>query len=316
MDYLLLLGGLVLLFAGGEFLVRGSVNLSLHLKLSTLVIGMTVVSFATSAPELLVSINAAFKGHPDIALGNVVGSNIANIGLVLGLTAMLFGLSVSQQSYRFNWPMMMLASILLYLFLLDGILLRWEGILFVLILIVFNYLIIYKSRKENRDVQLNDLDVEEVGVKPIGYGLFFLAIGGVALYFGSEWLIDSATRIAVNLGISERIISVSVISVGTSVPELAASFVAAYKKEKDLSIGNLIGSNIFNVLAVLGISSIIIPIEAKDPGLMNFDIYGMLFFAAFLYLAMRWSPRDEIVKWQGAVILLGYAVYIAFLFLS
>lgn len=314
MDYLLLIAGLILLFVGGEFLVRGSVNLSLHLKLSTLVIGMTVVSFATSAPELLVSVNAAFKGHPDISLGNVVGSNIANIGLVLGLTAMFFGLSVSQQSYRYNWPMMMIASILLYLGLFDGVLMRWEGIVYVLLLIAFNYLIIYKSRKEKRDVIIDDHDVEEARVKPIGYGLFFLILGGVALYFGSEWLINGATNIALDLGISERVISVSIISVGTSVPELAASIVAAFKKEKDLSIGNLIGSNIFNILAVLGISSIIIPIQAQDPAIMSVDIYWMLFFAVFLYAIMRWPPRDEILKWQGALVLTGYVIYIAILF--
>ena len=314
MDYLLLAGGLLLLFVGGEFLVRGAVNLSLHLRLSTLVIGMTVVSFATSAPELLVSITAAFKGHPDISLGNVVGSNIANIGLVLGLTAMFFGLSVSQQSYRFNWPMMMLASVLLYFGLYDGWLMRWEGGVYILILVAFNYLIIAKSRRENRDVPLDEIDMEDSGVKPISHGVFFLVLGGLALYWGSEWLIDGATQIAQGLGISERVISVSVISVGTSVPELAASFVAAFKKEKDLSIGNLIGSNIFNILAVLGISSLIIPIEAQDPGLMRVDIYWMLFFAVFLYVAMRWSPRDEIKKWQGVWILVGYLLYLFFLF--
>lgn len=314
MDYLILLAGLALLFLGGEFLVRGSVNLALHLKLSTLVIGMTVVSFATSAPELLVSVQAAFKNHPDIALGNVVGSNIANIGLVLGITALFFGLSVSQMSYRYNWPMMMLTSILLFASLQNGVLDRWEGLLFVALLIAFNYYIISRSRKEHRELPVEDDDIETTGVKPVSYGLFFLTLGGVALYFGSEWLIESATRIAESAGISERIISVSVISVGTSVPELAASFIAAFKKEKDLSIGNLIGSNIFNILAVLGITGVIIPIPAQDPGLMQIDIYWMLFFAAFLYLAMRWPPRDEIRKWQGGLILIAYAVYIYILF--
>jgi cation:H+ antiporter len=263
-----------------------------------------------------VSITAAFKGHPDISLGNVVGSNIANIGLVLGLTAMFFGLSVSLQSYRFNWPMMMVASILLYLGLYDGILMRWEGIAYVVILIVFNYLIIYKSRKESRDVSLDDVDVEASGIKPIWYGTVFLVLGGIALYFGSEWLINGATNIALDFGISERVISVSIISVGTSVPELAASIVAAFKKEKDLSIGNLIGSNIFNILAVLGISSAIIPIQANDAAIMSVDIFWMLFFAAFLYLIMRWPPRDEIKKWQGTLVLIGYAVYMFFLFSS
>jgi cation:H+ antiporter len=156
--------------------------------------------------------------------------------------------------------------------------------------------------------------VDEAHVKPIGYGLLFLTLGGVALYFGSEWLINGTTNIAMKLGISERVISVSIISVGTSVPELAASIMAAFKKEKDLSIGNLIGSNIFNILAVLGISSVIIPIRAKDPAIMNVDIFWMLFFAAFLYVIMRWPPRDEILKWQGALVLVGYAVYITVLF--
>ena len=225
-----LLAGLALLTLGGDLLVRGAVSLAARLKVSTLVIGMTVVSFATSCPELLVSLNAALKGHSDITFGNVIGSNIANIGLVLGLTGAIFSLPVSRNSLRFDWPMMALSTLIFVGFILfDQKLGVLEGLFFIALLTAFSTFLIYASRRDNRNnPQDTEAEKEVIRDAPIRTAIYLL-IGGVALYFGSEWLIEGAVTLARSLSISERVISVSLVSVGTSVPELAASLIAAYK---------------------------------------------------------------------------------------
>ncbi|MCB0387882.1 MAG: calcium/sodium antiporter, partial [Winogradskyella sp.] len=234
-------------------------SLSFKFNISKLVIGMTVVSFATSAPELLVSLQAALDGSPDIALGNVIGSNIANIGLVLGITAIISPLSISEDFYKLNWPMMMLLSIALYFILKSGLIINFtEGLLLFVSLIVFLYILIKRSKEKDT------VDIEEVDdalQKTSNFKIIvWLLIGGFALYFGSEWLVLGAKDLALSFGVSERVISVTMVAIGTSVPELAASVIAAVKQEKAISLGNLIGSNIFNIASVLGLTAMIHPI--------------------------------------------------------
>lgn len=314
MDYFYLILGLVFLAVGGEFLVKGSVSLALRLKISTLVVGMTVVSFATSAPELLVSLDAALGGHPDISLGNVIGSNIANIGLVLGFTALIFPLNVTNDTYKTNYPMLLGVS-LAFVFLIYQFhaIQFWMGGLFVVSLIIFGFLIIRSSRKKGLQAAQDDELLKEV----VGYSLWqsftYLLLGGVALYYGADFLINGAIAIAREWGVTERVISISVVAIGTSVPELAASVVAAVRKEESLAIGNLLGSNIFNVLAVLGITSLVTDIPVIDTKIITKDIWMMLGFVLLLYPVMRVFSKSTINRLEGGVMLLAYVLYIYFL---
>jgi len=306
-NYLFLLSGFVLLILGGHWLLEASVALSLRLKIPKIVIGMTVVSFATSAPELIVSLNSALEGHADIALGNVIGSNIANIGLVLGVIILIKTISVENSFYKTDWPVMIISSLMLYLFVIfDGVLERYEGIILFITLLVF---LIYLLRFQKRAVVVDEIGIQkEMSVALI---LFFLVIGGVGLWGGSELLIKGAVNIANEYGVSERVIGVTVISVGTSIPELAASIMAIFKKEKAISLGNIIGSNIFNILAVLGITSIITPIKVQDTGLLTSDIYWMLYFAVLIFPLVFVPVRMKLSWKEGMILLLSYTVFIA-----
>ncbi|MCP9198393.1 calcium/sodium antiporter [Gramella sp. GC03-9] len=313
MSIVYLLIGFVLLVVGGEFLVRSSVALSLKLKISRMVIGLTVVSFATSAPELLVSLQAAIDGFSDISLGNVIGSNIANIGMVLGLTAMISPLMVDRDFYRINWPVMMVFSIVLYFFLSsNNSLSRIEGIAFLIGLVVYLFVLIKRSRKKDKVIAEEvDESLREVG----GFKMtIWLLIGIFALWGGSELLVKGAVDLATQLGISERVVSVTVIAIGTSVPELAASLIAAIKKEKAISLGNLIGSNIFNIASVLGITAIIKPIAVQSDQILKSDMFWMLGIA-FVLLPMLLIPKhSEMGRKEGFVLLAGYSVFILMAF--
>ena len=278
-----------------------------------MVIGLTVVSFATSAPELLVSLQAAYDGSTDMAMGNVIGSNIANIGLVLGLTAIISPLLVDRDFYRFNWPVMMLFSFGLYFLLKnDGQLTQLEGIGLVVALCVYLFFLIRRARKQ----RIDDDGVDDGLAKTSFFKIFvWLAIGGAALYFGSEFLVDGAKDLAESVGISEYVISVSVIAIGTSVPELAASIIAALKKEKAISLGNLIGSNIFNIASVLGLTSIVKPIKNIDPVILETNIFWMIGFALVL-LPLAFIPkRLQISRYKGLIIFVSYIAFLAFTFL-
>jgi len=302
--------GFLLLVLGGEFLVRSSVGLSFKLNLSRLIIGMTVVSFATSAPELLVSLQAALSGSEDLAIGNVVGSNIANIALVLGITAFISPLRIDKDFYKMNWPAMMLFSIALYFFLKNDLILsRLEGIILFIAIVAFVTLMIIKSKKEGAT------DVEEIddALMETSYTKIFtwLLIGGAALFFGSEFLIYGAKEIALQFGITERVIGLSVVAVGTSIPELAASVIAALRGEKAISLGNLIGSNIFNIGSVLGLTAIIKPIQLIDTGVLDKDIFWMLAVAAILIPLAFLPKRFEISRLKGVVL---FSLYIIFMY--
>ena len=311
MSVFLVIAGLALLVVGGDFLVRASVGLSFKLKISKLVIGMTVVSFATSAPELLVSLQAALDGVSDIALGNVIGSNIANIGLVLGITAIISPLAVDKDFYKLNWPMMMIMSFVLYYFLKnDEVLTAIEGGLMFVALVIFLIVLIRSSRKSTK-ANLEEVDdaLAEVSNFKI---VMWLLIGAAGLYFGSEWLVEGAKRLAQAVGISDYAISVTVIAIGTSVPELAASVIAALKKEKAISLGNLIGSNIFNIASVLGLTAIVKPIvvNPETPQILSTNIFWMIAFAAILIPLMMIPKRFEIGRLKGMLLFGGYIVFI------
>lgn len=309
MNILYLVIGFVLLVSGGNWLLKAAVALSLRLHVPKIVIGMTVVSFATSAPELIVSVKSAIDGFPDIALGNVVGSNIANLGLVLGIVILLSPIYVERSFYKTDWPVMMIASVLFYVFIIfDGVLQRYEGIVLLSFLILF---LIYLLKYQKPAV-IGDM-VEDDEPLSLAKTLLFLALGGLALWGGSELLIKGAVGMARTFGVSERIIAVTIISVGTSIPELAASLIAIMKREKAISLGNLIGSNMFNILAVLGITSIITPITVQDTTLLTSDIYWMLAFS-FLVLPLVFIPRGLRLGWRDGIILLG--LYGVFLYLT
>lgn len=296
---------------GGEYLVRSSVALSFKLNISKIVIGMTVVSFATSAPELLVSLQAALKGSPAIAINNVVGSNIANIGLVLGVTAIVGAIAIDKSFYRLTWPVMMVFSFALYYFLWnDSQLTPIEGaVLFVGLLLFIVYLI--KGQKSTEEVEEVDDALSVVSNVKI---IIWLLIGALALYFGSEWLVKGATEIAQKLGVSEAVIGVTMIAIGTSVPELAASVIAAAKQEKAISLGNLIGSNIFNIGSVLGLTSIIKTIPIEEPLILSRDIFWMLLFAAVILPLGLIPKKNTIDKFKGFALVVVYATFIFLVF--
>ncbi|WP_179337655.1 calcium/sodium antiporter [Winogradskyella ludwigii] len=308
------IAGLALLVVGGDFLVRASVGLSFKLKISKLVIGMTVVSFATSAPELLVSLQAALEGVSDIALGNVIGSNIANIGLVLGITAIISPLAVDKEFYKLNWPMMMLLSFVLYYFLKnDGVLTAIEGAILLVALVIFLVVLIRSSRKSTK-ANIDEVDDALAAVSNFKI-IMWLLIGAAGLYFGSLWLVDGAKELATTIGISDYAISVTVIAIGTSVPELAASVIAALKKEKAISLGNLIGSNIFNIASVLGLTAMIKPIvvNPETPEILSTNIFWMIGFAAILIPFIIIPKRFEIGRIKGFLL---FGAYLAFIYIA
>lgn len=301
--------GLMLLIAGGNWLLKAAVALSMRLNIPKIVIGMTVVSFATSAPELIVSIKAALEGFPDLALGNVIGSNIANLGLVLAITIILGGITVRRSFYTTDWPVLMLASFIFFGFIyFDGELQQYEGIIMVVTLFIF---LVYLLRFQKIAV-VDELPEDDI-MLPMHKTVLFLGLGGAALWGGSEFLIEGAVNMATTFGVSERVIGITIVSVGTSIPELAASVIAVIKKEKAISLGNLIGSNIFNLLAVLGITSIITPIKVMDQGLLSSDIFWMLGIS-FLILPLVFLPKGLRLNWRDGIVLL--AVYFTFLYFT
>ena len=306
-NILFVITGLVFLILGGNWLLKAAVALSLRLNIPKIVVGMTVVSFATSAPELIVSINAALDGFPDLALGNVVGSNIANLGLVLAITIILGPIEVRKDFYTTNWPVMMLASLIFFVFIyFDGRLQQSEGITMVVVLFLF---LVYLLRFQKTAV-VDEMPEDDV-LLPLYKTVLFMGLGGVGLWGGSELLINGAVGLASYYGVSDRIVAVTIVSVGTSIPELAASVIAVLKKEKAISLGNLIGSNIFNLLAVLGITAIITPITVMDQGLLNSDIFWMLGIS-FLILPLVFFPKGLRLGWRDGLVLLVF--YLAFIY--
>jgi len=306
MSFVYLILGFLILILGGNWLLKSAVALSLKLSIPKIIIGMTVVSLATSAPELIVSLTAAVKGSTDLSLSNVIGSNIANLGLVLGITLLLGNMEIKKSFYKTDWPMMMMASVLLFFFIgNDDQLNQTEG--FVLFGLLITFLVYLLRFQKTAVVDEFPDDDEEL---PLFKTVLYFAIGSIGLWSGSELLVRGAISIAQEIGVSERIIGITIVSLGTSIPELAASIIAFLKKEKAISLGNLIGSNIFNILAVLGLTAIITPVKLVDQKLMSNDIYWMLGIA-FLLLPLVFLPKGSRLNYKdGIVLLISYIIFI------
>lgn len=312
MEVVFMLLGFLLLVIGGEYLVRASVGLSFKLNLSKMVIGLTVVSFATSFPELLVSLNAALQGAPAIAINNVIGSNIANIGLVLGITAICTTIEVDSSFYKFNWPALLIFSLLVYIFMQnDQQLTSFEGAILFIALLVFIVLLIRRSRRTNLE---SDPEMDILSKVSYFKIIIWLAVGGVALCYGADWLVDGAIVVAEQMGVSEAVISVSLVALGTSIPELSASIIAVIKKEKALSLGNLIGSNIFNIGSVLGLTAMVDSIPVEDPQILSRDVLWMLVFAAVILPLILLTKRHKLQFKEGFFLVLLYAVFMLLVF--
>ncbi len=309
LDFLLFFAGLMLLYYGAEYLVSGSSRLALSFGIRPLIIGMTIVAFATSMPEMMVSLFAAFKGSADIAAGNVVGSNIANIGLILGVAALLSPIVVASKTLKREFPFMLGASMLLYVVILDLQLGFVDGLLhFVLLLCFLGYC--FKTARSTNTGQPAEAVVREER-KHRGRDVVFILVGIVGLAVGAELMVRSAVSIARSFGISELVIGVSIVALGTSLPELAASLMSAWKGEMDISIGNVIGSNIFNILFVLGICPMIRPLEI-EPSILTYQMPIMLAFSfGLVFLVYRNSGLGRL---QGGILLSAYLIFIVSLF--
>ena len=299
----LLIFGLSLLIAGSNYLLKSAVDLSIKLNLSKVVIGLTVVSFATSAPELLISISSALKGSSDIAISNVLGSNIANLGLVLGTALCFTTIKIPKSNIKYDWTFMMFVSILFYFFLKDFVINRVEGLILFLILIVFLFFIVRIRKDEKMDDVVENETVSNFKI------LLLLILSSLLLYFGSELFVKSSIYFANYFGVSERVIGLTLVAIGTSLPELVTTLVAIYKSELDISIGNIIGSNIFNILAVIGITSLITDLNILSESILSFDIYVMIFFS-FILLIFYLSSKNRFLNiYHGLVYLLLFITY-------
>lgn len=306
----LLILGLSLLLFSGKYLVESSVVIARQFHIPSGIIGLTIVAFGTSAPELLVSIQAAVHGYPDMAVGNVIGSNISNILLVLGLTALIFPLTIQRSSILVDWPIMIFLSLLLLLFLLDSQLSRLEGALFVVLLLSYLLFSIRQSRKPAaREVE--KATVLQKTPRWVTALIFLVSCAG--LTYGASLLVDSAAEMAHYFGISERVISITMVALGTSLPELVTSLIAAIKKEMEISLGNILGSNIMNIASVLGITALIKPINTV-PEVLRFDMPWMIGSALLLLIFMLPLRKGRITRLQGGVMFIAYASYIFFIF--
>lgn len=307
-DIAILFVGLFVLILGGDFLVKGSTSLALRMRLSPLVVGLTIVAFGTSSPELLVSLNAALAGSPDLTMGNVIGSNICNLALVLGVTAMIRPIRVNSDSIKIDWPMTMGSSILLYFLVREGFLKSFEGILFIVLLVAYTVFIIRKSRKENHKPTIEGgTEIADVNsTKHLIKDIVLIVLGCIGLFYGAEWFVNGAKNLAQTLGVEERVIGITVLALGTSLPELVTAAIASFKNQTDLALGNLMGSNIFNILSILGITSIVKEIVVSDV-ILNTDMVWMLGIT-LLILPMMVHKR-EIGRYEGFVLLLVYGYY-------
>ena len=307
MDFLGILFGIILLSQGGDLLTKSSVDISLKLSIPKIIIGMTIVSFATSAPELIVSLNATLNGLPNFAIGNVLGSNIANIGLVLGIITIIYPITLKQRFYNTDFPLLLISTGLFYYIIYTGNQIsRNEGFVFViLIILILSYLFFYQ--RNNADEFSDELNKNNISIYKSFLYIFF---SGSLLWLGSETLIKSAISVANKFEISERIISITMVAIGTSIPELAASVVASLKKQNDLSIGNLIGSNIFNLLVVIGITSSIIPINGIEDGLIYNDMLWVVLFSIIILPLAYMKRRNVLTRKKGIMLLVLYLIFI------
>lgn len=314
MVLLYLVGGLVALVGGGELLIRGASKIAAAMGVSSLVIGLTIVAFGTSSPELVVSLKASLTGQADLAVANVVGSNIFNILFILGACAAFAPLVVSSQLVRLDVPIMIGSAVLMLLFSLNGNIGFWEGAALFSILVIYTIFLIYKSRKESKE---NKIEEEVIKMTPqvILINLAFIAIGLGLLILGGDWFVTAATEIAKSLGVSDTVIGLTIVAIGTSLPEVATSLIATIKGERDIAIGNVVGSNVYNVFAILGLSSMLTPSGlnvAND--LLSFDLPLMVGTAVACLPIFIVGLR--INRWEGYMFLGTYVLYTIFLILN
>ena len=313
MDVALLLGGFVLLVGGGELLVRGASGVARAIGLSPLVVGLTVVSFATSAPELAVTLDAAVSGSPGLAVGNVVGSNIANVLLVLGISALVTPLVVRSRVVRLDVPVMIALSVAFFVMALDGTISTLDGALLLGALVLYVVRAIVSSRRGHR--QPDEPTEDAPRARPVWLDLLLVAVGVGLLVLGARWLVGSATSIASALGISDLVIGLTVVAIGTSLPELATSVIAVRRGERDLAVGNVVGSNIFNIGSVLGLTAVISPggVPVAEPAI-GFDIPFMV--AVALAVLPVVYTRASVARWEGVVFVAYYLAYTLYLLLD
>ena len=302
LQLIFLLLGLFLLILGSNYLLKSSVELSLKYNISKVVIGLTIVSFATSAPELLISISSALKSSSDIAISNVIGSNIANIGLVFSTALFFVTIKISKNNVKYDLPWLLIVSAVFFFFLQDLIITKYEGIILVALLSVFIYFM-FKMREENDD---GEIEETKMSISKI---IILLIVSSLLLFIGSELFVDSAIFFAKYFQVSERVIGLTLVAIGTSLPELVTSLVAIYKKELDISVGNIIGSNIFNILAVIGITSIIHELEVVGTQIIHFDIYVMIGFSVLLGLFFFIPKKYTLYRPHGIILFLLFLTY-------
>ncbi len=309
LDILILIIGLATLILGGEVLVRGATRMALRFQVSSLIVGLTIVAFSTSAPEFLVSLTAAMRGVPDFALGNIVGSNITNLALVLGVAALIGTIPIDKITARRDWPVTFGASVLFVIFARDGLLQHYEGyILFAILIAYLTHLLLYTQKDQIK------LDIEqpldnESKFEKYKDGLL-IVFGGICLFFGSEWFIRGGEGLAIDLGISERIIGLTVLSIGTSLPELITTIIAAKKGDTNLALGNLFGSNIFNILSIVGLTTIIKELTV-NPTIIDIDMVWML--AITLAILPLMLLRKRLGTQAGIILVSAYGLYVYFI---
>jgi cation:H+ antiporter len=311
--YILFVVGFVLLIKGADLLVDGSSSIAKKRNISDLVIGLTIVAFGTSAPELFVNISASLDGNADIAIGNILGSNIANIFLILGISALVRKLTVQSSTIWKEIPFSLLAVVVVGFMandvLIDGqansFLSRIDGLILICFFIIFMYYIVEISKKSNTQ---NDESIKTMSTLK---STIYIVLGLVGLVIGGQWIVDGATEIATGLGVSQSLIGLTVVAIGTSLPEMATSVVAAYKGKSDIAIGNVVGSNIFNIFWILGLSAFIKPLPFKLSS--NVDILMATLASLFLFLFLFIGEKHKLQKWQGVMFILIYVAYLSYL---
>lgn len=315
-EYILFIAGVVLLLKGAGFLVDASSSLAKKMGVPALMIGLTIVAFGTSTPELIVNVFAAINGTTDITFGNIIGSNLSNILLILGLAAILYPLRLKKSTVWKEIPFSLLAVIALFVvsndFIIDKIgvfsLTRGDGLILLLFFAIFLYYTIESARKNKRYLEDEKLEIKELTYARIS---LMLVCGLVGLYLGGMWVVEGAVFIAEQFGMSQFLISATIVALGTSLPELVTSITAVMKKDIDLAVGNIIGSNIFNVFWILGVTSLITPI--KIPYFINIDILFLVFVTVLLFLFMFLGKKHKLERWQGLLFVILYICYLAFI---
>jgi cation:H+ antiporter len=313
LTYILFVVGFVLLISGANLLVEGSASIAKKLNISSIVIGLTIVAFGTSAPEFIVNIFASIQGNTDIAIGNILGSNIVNILLILGISAIIFPLATKENTVWKEIPLSLLAAILLGVMVNDTLIdggtfsgiTRIDGIVFLAFFIIFLYYTfgISKVSGENTDLEIKEMSYMKSSLYIVG--------GLSGLIFGGKWIVDGAIKIAEGFNVSQSLIGLTVVAIGTSLPELATSAVAAYKKQSDIAIGNVVGSNIFNIFWILGFSALVRPLPFSKTS--DIDIIMTIFSSLILFLIMFIGKKHTVERWQGITMIIIYIGYVAYL---